>query len=192
AALRLMLEGVRFGSAVRAEPIDRRIIVLAELGSEQVCALDAQGLQPFAVVQTAPGVFEAAIRLVPSEDPEPSVKLQKMAGEQAAKKVGGRVSETIHLAGFFTSGLPRKNRRRAMVVLHRASRVVATLGAALLNLAREQLERLVGRSDVSDLKTAETLPGQVSLTTFASQPNASTSENEDVQPTEVFFDDWGR
>ncbi|KKC32967.1 hypothetical protein WH91_11250 [Devosia psychrophila] len=140
--LQHILDGARFSSAIRAETLDNRIVVVTELDHEQVNALHAQGLQPFGIVEISPNVFEASIRLAPASDPEPSLEVRKMAARIVAEKVGGKVSETMHLPGFFSSMKSGSRKRRSLVVLHKATKVVAELGAALLASAREMLKKI--------------------------------------------------
>ena len=136
-----MLDGARFDAVVRAELLDPRIVVITELGKDQLDKLDENGLEPFAVSEIGPGIFEACIRLLPATEPAPTGKVLKKAAAIVARIAGGIVSDVISLPGFINPSRLAGNRRRIIVMLRKMARVVAEHGAILLGHAQRQLDR---------------------------------------------------
>jgi hypothetical protein len=141
--LHQMLRGGLLNAEVRADVLDPRIVVISELGESQIADLNKHGLQPFAVTETSPSVFEACIRLAPSNEPEPLRKERAEAAAAITRIVGGRVSNTVALPGFINPKLRARHGRRLVTMLRHYGSVVAERGAALLAYAKKQLAAAV-------------------------------------------------
>jgi hypothetical protein len=165
--LRRVLMGASLTSAVRAEIVDCRIVVVTGLGGEQLKTMDRYGLQPFAVTEISPNVFEASIRLVPANEPEPSIREHRVVAKKVALMTGGEATSLLHLPGFPRQGEVRGGGRSGPVLLRRAIQVVADIGVELVRLARaairaaDKLRRTVpAASDhdtQSDVLTVQTM-----------------------------------
>ena len=140
--LRQLLEGRTASSPVKAEIIDTRIVTVTDLSMSQVDRLGDIGLEPFAVTEFEPGVFEACIRLLPASEPAPSGRVQRKAAAMVAERVGSVTSGSFFVPGFASAKLHPTRKRRSIIRLRRAARVVARLGAELVQGARKQLEEL--------------------------------------------------
>lgn len=141
-SLRELLTGRTSDSPVKAEILDTRIIVVTDLSIGQLDELSTIGLEPFAVTEVEPNVFEACIRLLPASDPAPSDKVHRQAAIMVADKVGGVASESFFVPGFAGAPLHQGRKRRNVVTLRRAVGVVAQLGVELVRVAISYLEAL--------------------------------------------------
>jgi len=140
--LRELLTGWTSNSPVKAEILDTRIIAVTDLSMGHLDELSKIGLEPFAVTEVEPNVFEACIRLLPASDPAPSDKVHRQAATMVAEKVGGVASESFFVPGFAGTTLHLGRKRRNVVTLRRAVSVVAKLGAELVRVAISYLEAL--------------------------------------------------
>lgn len=131
-------------SPIKAEIVDTRIIAVTDLSMSQVDWLDAIGLEPFVVTEVRPSVFEACIRLLPASDPAPSERVQRQVTAMVAEKVGGTACDSFFVPGFFNAEPQRGRKRRSMVKLRRALRVVARVGMQLVQTAISQFREMSG------------------------------------------------
>ena len=158
-----LLSGWTSDIPVKAEIVDTRIVAVTDLAVSQVDELSNIGLEPFAVTEVEPNVFEACIRLMPASEPAPSDKVHRQAAAMVAEKVGGVASATFFVPGFAGAKVHLGRKRRNVVTLRRASGVVARLGAELVRVAMSQLEdfkrgvqavlRMKSESDFEEART---------------------------------------
>lgn len=142
---------------VYVRPMDRRIILLDNLNAGQIKRLQDMSFAPAVVLETSIDNYQAWIRLLPSEAPEPSPEVAKRASRLLTKAFGGDPAavgaERFGRMPGFVNRKPKHDRRGKgpWVTLKEASGVIAAAGRILVarieKALQEAAERLRGAAD---------------------------------------------
>lgn len=127
------------GAGVYIRAIDRRVTLLDDVTPAAIEDLTSKGFAPAVSVETSPANFQAWIRLVPVDAPEPAPEVATQAARSLTKSFGGDVgavgAERFGRLPGFTNRKPKHERggRSPWVTLKVAAYRVASAGQFLIS-----------------------------------------------------------
>jgi len=126
------------GGGVYIRAVDRRLTLLDDLKPLVIDEMASRGYEAAASIETSPNNFQAWIRLVPADAPEPSPAVATQAARSLTKSFGGDPaavgSERFGRLPGFTNRKPSHERNgfSPWVTIKSAAYRVATAGQALI------------------------------------------------------------
>jgi len=143
----LRSENVR-GAGVYVRALDKRITLLDDVTLEGIEALTSNGFKPSATVETSADNYQAWIRLVPSDQPEPSSGVAKIASRNLTLFSSGDIaavgSERFGRMPGFTNRKAKHENNRGLnpwVTLKAAAYTVAFAGYSLISRIEVALQK---------------------------------------------------
>lgn len=127
------------GAGVYIRAIDRRVTLLDDVTPDAIEDLTSKGFAPAVSVETSPANFQAWIRLVPADAPEPAPEVATQAARSLTKSFGGDVgavgAERFGRLPGFTNRKPKHERGGCSpwVTLKAAAYRVASAGQSLIS-----------------------------------------------------------
>lgn len=118
---------------------DRELVLVGGVDAATVEAMRAAGREPAAVVESAPGRFEAWVRIPASDGVRRLEVARQLATERGADLEGVRTDWFGHLAGF-TNPAQETDGRRPWVLCRSSTGREASAGATLVEEANQRLD----------------------------------------------------
>lgn len=141
---------------VYIRPMDRRISILDDLSTDQITRLEELYFTPAVVLETSPNNFQAWVRILPPDAPEPSPEVATHVSRTLLKSFGGDPgavgAERFGRMPGFVNRKPKHDRkgRGPWVTLKAATGAIAAAGRTLI----EQIEKSI-QAAAERLKAAE-------------------------------------
>jgi len=150
---------------IYARPMDRRIMVLDDLQVDQIEQLEAMKFTPAVVLETSANNYQAWIRLLPPEAPEPTLDIATRASRALTKAFGGDPAavgaERFGRLPGFVNRKPKHDRRGKgpWVTLRAATGAIAEAGRSLIDQIEKAIRKASERLMVKAQGQKAKLPG---------------------------------
>lgn len=136
------------GAGIFVRALDRRITLLDDVTLDGIQDLTESGFEPSAAVETSADNYQAWIRLVPLDQPEPSPEVAKVASRNLTQFSSGDLgavgSERFGRMPGFTNRKPKHKNARGLspwVTLKAATYTVAIAGQNLISKIQDALKQ---------------------------------------------------
>lgn len=143
---------------VYIRPMDRRVTILDDLGVDQIKQLADMNFAPAVVLETSANNFQAWIRLLPPEAPEPSLEVATHASRSLIKAFGGDAgavgAERFGRMPGFLNRKPKHDRkgRAPWVTLRAATGALAAAGRNLIERIEMALQAATERLKAAEVR----------------------------------------
>lgn len=149
---------------IYARPMDRRIVLLDDLQVDQIERLEAMNFTPAVVLETSENNYQAWIRLLPPEAPEPSIEVATQASRSLTKAFGadpGAVgAQRFGRLPGFVNRKPKHDRRGKgpWVTLRAATGAIAEAGRSFIDQIEKAIRKASERMAAKARKQETKLP----------------------------------
>ena len=143
---------------VYVRPMDRRISILDDLSTDQIKRLEELYFTPAVVLETSPNNFQAWVRLLPPEAPEPSPEVATHVSRALLKSFGGDAgavgAERFGRMPGFLNRKPKHDRkgRAPWVTLRAATGALAAAGRNLIERIEMALQAAAERLKAAEVR----------------------------------------
>jgi len=168
---------------VYIRPMDRRISILDDLSTDQIKRLEELHFTPAAVLETSPNNFQAWIRLLPSEAPEPIPEVATHVSRALLKSFGGDAgavgAERFGRMPGFLNRKPKHDRkgRAPWVTLRATTGALAVAGRNLIERIEMALRAAAERLEAAEVRRQS---AKVKKRSFGSARAAAVSGDADA------------